>query len=697
MQAASPYYSLGIDIGGTFTDLVLYDEERGSYRSHKELTTPQDPTEGVIAGLRHLFEREQIPFAALRRVVHATTLFTNALIERKGALTGVITTEGFRDVLEIGRERKYELYDIFIELPTPLVRRSLRLEVPERMSPAGVVEIPLDCDALVGCAETLVDKGVQSIAIIFLHAYANPAQEQLARDVLEKRFPHMFVSISSDVAPQIREYERASTTVANAYIKPLASRYVGELNTRLKSLGIGADLFLMLSNGGITNTAEARRNPIQMLESGPAAGALIGAYFGMRSESRHVLAFDMGGTTAKLSVVEDGQPLVVYSFEAGRERRFIAGSGLPISISTVELIEIGAGGGSIAHVDELGLLKVGPHSAGAAPGPACYQRGGELPTVTDANLVLGYLNPEIFAGGTMRISPEAAMSALDRLARGAGLGMIETAWGVHNLINEMMAGAARVHISEHGRDPRRYALLTTGGGGPLHGCEVARKLGIGTVICPPSAGVASALGLLVAPTRIDRVRTVNRALAEVAMPQLEAHFQELEAEAKRIIAETGIDPATAVVSRLADMRYAGQGFELVVGLPAGPYASEAREAILTRFEADYRAIYTRTPPKGATELINIRISVEAPAGRADLRARPASAATIDNAQKGTRAAYFGALGGFAQATVYDRSLLGIGAVVSGPALVEEPESTLLLPPNCTAQVEANGNIIVTVG
>ncbi len=536
----------------------------------------------MITGLRHLFERERLPFAAVKRVVHATTLFTNALIERKGAATGLITTEGFRDVLEIARENKYELYDIFIELPQPLVRRSLRLEVPERMSPQGLIEVPLDCEALVRQAQALIEHGVQSIAVVFLHAYANPAQERLARDVLEKRFPHIFVSISSDVAPQIREYERTSTTVANAYIKPLATSYVGALGARLKALGIGADLFLMLSNGGLTNANEARRNPIQMLESGPAAGALVGAYFGMRSDSRHVLAFDMGGTTAKLSVVEDGQPLVVYSFEAGRERRFIEGSGLPVSISTVELIEIGAGGGSIAHVDELGLLKVGPHSAGASPGPACYQRGGERPTVTDANLVLGYLDPAIFAGGTMHISAEAAMSALQRLARAIGLDVTQTAWGVHNLVNETMAGAARVHISEQGHDPRRYALLTTGGGGPLHGCEVARKLGIGTVICPPSAGVASALGLLVAPTRIDRVRTINRALDAIDMEQLEADFRHLEDEALRIIAETAIDPATAAITRLADMRYAGQGFELVVKLPGGPYGAAAGRAIQAR-------------------------------------------------------------------------------------------------------------------
>ena len=694
MPADAPHLALGIDIGGTFTDLILYEQNGGTYKSHKQLTTPDDPTEGVIAGLRHLADREGLAFSSISRVVHATTLFTNALIERKGAATGLLTTAGFRDLLEIARERKYELYDIFTELPAPLVRRSLRLEVPERLAPSGAVETPLDRDALVRQARTLIDHGVQSIAIVFLHAYANAAHERQARDELARCFPGIFVSISSDVAPQIREYERASTTVANAYIKPLASRYVGELAAKLEGLGIGADLFLMLSNGGLTNTAEAQRNPIQMLESGPAAGALVGAYFGTRSECRHVLAFDMGGTTAKLSVIEDGQPLVVYSFEAGREQRFIEGSGLPINISTVELIEIGAGGGSIAHVDELGLLKVGPQSAGAAPGPACYQRGGERPTVTDANLALGYLDAAGFAGGTMRISKEAAMGALERLARAIGTDAIQTAWGVHNLVNETMASAARVHISEQGHDPRRYALLTTGGGGPLHGCEVARKLGIGTVICPPSAGVASALGLLVAPTRIDRVRTINKAFAATDLAQLETHFRELEDEALRVIAETGIGPQTAVVTRLADMRYAGQGFELVVKLPNGPYGAHAGPSIEAAFELDYRKVYSRIPPGGAVELINIRVSVEAPAGSGQLQFLSAAFAK-EAVEKGLRPAYFGA-GGFVATTVYDRKRLGVGASITGPALIEEPESTLLLPPGCTATVQANGNIIVAV-
>jgi N-methylhydantoinase A len=687
--------SLGIDIGGTFTDLVVYDETKNVYCSYKELTTPEDPTQGVVTGLRHLFARERLDYADVGKVVHATTLFTNALIERKGARTGLITTQGFSDVLEIGREAKYEVYDIYIQLPRPLVPAKHRVEVAERTRPDGKIEIPLDEQALIARAQTLVDDGVRSIAIVFLHAYANPHHEQRARDLLQERFPNISLSISSEVAPQIREYERTSTTVANAYIKPLANVYLGRLGDTLRALGMPSDLFLMLSNGGFTNIDEAKRTPIQMLESGPAAGALAGAYFGERSSCSNVLAFDMGGTTAKLAVVDDGEPLVEYSFEASRERRFLEGSGLPINISTVKLIEIGAGGGSIAHIDDLGLLKVGPQSAGSVPGPACYQRGGKQPTVTDANLMLGYLDPAFFAGGTMRIDVGAARTAIGGLASAAAMDAAQTAWGVFDLVNETMASAARVHVSEQGRDPRRYALLTTGGGGPLHGCEVARKLGISRIVCPASAGVASALGLLMAPTRIDRVATLNRVLEETEAAQIEAVFAALEHEAREVIAATGIDPAGTTSTRLADMRYAGQGYELVVELPAGPYGHGINAALRDRFEAHYRTIYRDIRNVGPVEMINLRACVQAPAGAVGLQARPPRGGSFAEARKGTRQAYFGTRG-YVEAAVYDRKRLGIGSSVSGPALIEEPESTLLLPPGSEARVEENGNIVVTL-
>lgn len=684
--------SLGIDIGGTFTDLVLHDADRGTSHTYKELTTPADPTDAVLTGLDRLLGREGLPIGAIGRIVHATTLFTNALIERKGAPTGLITTAGFRDVLEIGTERKFELYDLFIEMPRPLVPRRLRLEARERIGPRGEVRMPLAEADIIAAGDALVAAGVTSVAIVFLHAYANAAHEQQAGEVLLRHHPTLHVSLSSDVVPQIREYERTSTTVANAYVRPLADAYLERLRQRLRAAGATAELFLMLSNGGLTGTAEARRKPVEMLESGPAAGALAGALFGLRSGHADLLAFDMGGTTAKLSMIEGGTPGIAYAFEAAREKRFTPGSGLPISISTVELIEIGAGGGSIARLDALGLLKVGPDSAGSVPGPACYGRGGTRPTVTDANLALGYLDPDFFAGGTLAISAAAAEAALAPIAAAAALPVARIAWGIHDIVNENMASAARVHVAEHGRDPRRFALVTTGGGGPLHGCEVARKLGIGTVICPPGAGVASAFGMLAAPARVDRVATVQRRLSAIDWPALEARYATLEADATRVLGETGATPEAITIRRLADLRYAGQGFELVVPLPAGPYGDAAAAAILARFEAAYVEVFTRTPSGAVAEVVSIRVSATADAGSGD--AALAAAVAPGGSLKRMRAVYWGAAAAHLPTPVHDRRRLPAGSEIAGPAVIEEAESTLLVPPGAMARIEASGNIVV---
>ena len=524
-------YSLGIDIGGTFTDIVLYNHDDARVFSHKELTTPEEPTTGTIRGIQTLLAREHVRGRQVSRVVHATTLFTNALIERKGVKTGLIATEGFRDTLELRREFKYDLYDLFIEMPQTLVPREVRMEARERVLADGSVDTPLDEPSVKQAGAKLVAQGVESVAITFLHSYAEPSHEQRAREILKKEFPGLYVSISCEVAPQIREYERTSTTVANAYVLPIADRYLQSLAERLKEIDIGCPLLMMLSNGGLTNVSEARRFPVQLLESGPAAGAIAAAWFSKRSKISNVLAFDMGGTTAKLAIVEDNKPLLAHSFEAAREKRFATGSGIPINIATVELIEIGAGGGSIAHLDSMKLLKVGPKSAGSCPGPACYERGGMLPTVTDANLLLGHLEPETFAGGTMKLSVKAARSALTPISSALETDMEKTAEGVLAIVNENMAAAARVHVAERGFDASRFSLLVTGGGGPLHGCDVARRLGIMRVICPPGAGVASALGLLIAPARIDRSTTLARRLSTVTAESLEQQYRKLEADA----------------------------------------------------------------------------------------------------------------------------------------------------------------------
>ena len=687
-------YSLGIDIGGTFTDIVVYDTATGRQSSHKELTTHDDPSRAVMSAIDRVIREGDIRPAAISRVVHATTLFTNALIERKGAVTGLLTTAGFRDTLEIGRERKFELYDITIRKPDPLVPRRRRLEVAERMRVDGSIATPLDEAGVLHATERLVRDGVTSLAVVFLHSYANPDHERQAADAIARRFPDLALSTSIEVAPEIREYERTSTTVANAYIKPLADRYLSTLAREIAARGIPAPLLMMLSNGGLAGIAEAKRSPVQLLESGPAAGALAAATLGVTDGGASVLAFDMGGTTAKLSVVDDGRPKIAYVFEAARQKRFVEGSGLPIRISTIELIEIGAGGGSIAHLDDVGLLKVGPESAGSEPGPAAYGRGGTLPTVTDADLLLGYLNPAYFAGGTMRIDMAAVRRAFEPLAVKAGLSVTELAWGIHDLVNENMANAARVHIAEHGKDPRIYALLSTGGAGPVHACHVARKLGLRALMAPRAAGVASALGLLVAPARVDRVATVVKELDQLDWEALEATFRRLEQDARRIIAETGLDPATARIGRIADFRYVGQASELVVDLPPGPYAAATRPALVRAFEASYVAAFTRTPPETPVEIINVRVTATAEAPGSALALGTARSAGTPK-RKGERPVFFAEWREHRATPVFDRDALAAGDRVDGPAIIEEPSSTLVVAPGCAAVVAPSGNIVVT--
>jgi N-methylhydantoinase A len=685
---------LGIDVGGTFTDIVVYDRATGRQASHKELTTHADPARGVTAGIDRLLTESALAAAEIGRVVHATTLFSNAVIERKGAPTGLITTTGFRDTLEIGRERKYELYDIKIVKPAPLVPRRWRLEVPERIAVDGRVRMVLDEGAVLEAAAKLTGEGVTSLAIVFLHSYANPRHERQAAELIARHFPTLTLSASIDVAPEIREYERASTTAINAYIKPLAERYLASLARQIASRGISAPLLLMLSNGGLTHVKEAKRTPVQLLESGPAAGALVAAHLGAPDGGAHVLAFDMGGTTAKLSVVDDGKPTVAYSFEVARERRFIEGSGLPVRISTLELIEIGAGGGSIAHLDDIGLLKVGPISAGSEPGPAAYGRGGTQPTVTDADLLLGYLDPAYFVGGTMAINKAAAEVAMRPLAERAGLSVTGLAWGIHDLVNENMANAARVHIAEHGKDPRRYTLLATGGAGPVHAYYVAKKLGLRRLIAPRAAGVASALGLLIAPARVDRVATVACEMEHVAWTELEATFARLEADAGAVLAAT-LPGRPPKVERLADIRYVGQASELVVPLPAGPYTPTSRGALMQAFEASYVAAFTRTPPTTQVEIINVRVSASIDvAGGAPPMQAPACGAAIP--VKGKRPVYFPEFRDFHTTTVYDRYALLPGQALDGPAIVEERESTLVVGPGGRFEVMACGNIVVGV-
>jgi N-methylhydantoinase A len=691
-------YSLGIDIGGTFTDIDVHDRIDGTQLSRKILTTHDEPERGVVEGIKTLLAEHRLAPQQFERVVHATTLFTNALIERKGAVTGLITTEGFRDALEIGRERKFELYDLGIENPAPLVPRELRTEVSERIRADGRVVRPLERAEVEDRVRFLRARGVTSIAVVFLHAYLDPTHEAEAARIIADCAPDLFVTTSHEVVREIREYERSSTTVANAYVKPLAHKYLDRMAAEIRALGIEAPLLLLLSNGGLTHIEEAKRVPVQLLESGPAAGALVAAYFGRREQQQDLLAFDMGGTTAKLSLVDGGEPLIAHSFEAARQKRFTEGSGLPIRISTIELIEIGAGGGSIAHEDEIGLLKVGPESAGSQPGPAAYGLGGVEPTVTDANLTLGYLNPAYFAGGALAIDDAAARNAVTSLAKRLGLAPLQVAWGIHDVVNENMASAARVHIAERGRDPRRYSLLCTGGGGPVHGYYVARKLGLKQIICPPSAGVASALGLLVAPARVDRVAAIGLRLEGADWKRLEASFKQLEAEARKTLDETGHYVGTATVRRAADARCVGQGFDLLVPLPPGPYdtadGATVGASLHTAFVEAYRAKFGRSPPGVPVEFIHARVSVSVSMQQGDVVFRPDAA--VDTALKGHRPAYFPEPGDFMETAVYDRYRLAPGDHIKGPAVVEDDGSTLVVGPGGTITVLPSHSILVTI-
>jgi N-methylhydantoinase A len=684
-------YALGIDIGGTFTDVVVYDGEKQKITSRKLLTTHDDPARAVLEGLAAAIAEDKIDPSKISRVVHATTLFTNALIERKGALTGLLATEGFEDIVEIGREKKYELYDVHIQKPTPLAAKTLRRGIKERLKFDGSILCKIDENSVIKAVDDLVTLGVESVAISFLHSYANPVHERIAAKIIQDKYPKLSISLSSDVAPEIREYERTSTVLANAYIKPLAADYLDGISTGLQRQGVMSPLLLMLSNGGLADINEAKRIPVALLESGPAAGALAAAYFGKSEANGNVLAFDMGGTTAKLAVVDRGEPEITYNFEAARQKRFAEGSGLPIRTSTIELIEIGAGGGSIARVDEINLLKVGPDSAGSDPGPTIYGIGGEQPTVTDANFALGLLAPETFAGGNMTLDVEASSKVLEKLSTQAGLSQQSLAAGIRDVVNETMASAARVHIAERGKDPRSYALLATGGGGPLHGADVARKLGLKRLISPASAGVASAIGLLIAPARVDRVTTVATRLDQLNWSDFEKIFDRLEQDARKVIAATGLDPNTISVTRRADVRYVGQAFEVIVDLPSGPYDINSTATFLDAFEVAYRSKFTRIPPSGPVEIINARIGVTAPGEQISMHLNNADRAS---AKPKTRKVWSSKDRAFVDMDIYDRYCLQPGDKLFGPALVEERESTLAVPEGAIARVAEEGEIVV---
>ena len=687
-------HRVGIDIGGTFTDLVLIDDASGERAIGKVLTTPDDPSEAVEQGLRGLLEREDVEASQLKTIIHGTTLVTNALIERRGTATALLTTEGFRDAVAIGTEHRYDMYDIFLEKPEPLVPRSLRYGVRERVLDDGSVLRDLDEEQVRAIAGELLERGIGAVAVSFLHGFRNPVHEQRVAEILAEEAPGVAVSLSSEVSPEIREYERTSTTIANVYVRPLVERYLQRLEERLRRLGFDGSFYVMLSNGGTASVETACRFPVRLLESGPAAGALAAAFYGEAAGFSNVLSFDMGGTTAKACLIDGGEPLTSTDFEVARVYRFKKGSGLPVKTSVIEMIEIGAGGGSIARVGPLGLPKIGPESAGADPGPACYGRGGEEPTVTDADLLLGYLDPDFFLGGRMRLDYGAAEKAMRKISDALGVDPLKAAWGVHQVVDENMANAARVHAAERGKDPRKYLLLAFGGAGPVHAHRVARALGVPGFVAPLGAGTASAFGFLCAPLSFDLARSLYGRLDELDWDAANAALAEMEEEGRELLRASGVADEDVRVRRLGEMRYVGQGHEVGVKLPEGTLGPDDVGGISAGYREEYRRLYGREGPDVPLEAITWRVEVSGPRPEILQEERSGDPRALDEARKGKREIYLPEEEGFAAVPVYDRYRLDPGAAFDGPAVVEERESTVIVGPDSRAEVDGSRNLIV---
>jgi N-methylhydantoinase A len=685
-------FRVGVDIGGTFTDLLLIGAD-GRAVIGKTLTTPGDPSLAVETALRQALGEGLARADERGTLVHGTTLVTNAIIERKGAPTALLMTTGFRDALEIGRENRYELYDLNLEFPRPLAPRYLRFDVPERAASDGSVLVPLDETFVRRLVAELRDKGIRAIAVCYLNSFRNPAHERRTAELIKEIAPEIRVSLSSEVVAEIREYQRASTTVANVYVQERVANYLEELRLRLDRLAFKGSFFVMLSSGGIATAETAARFPVRLLESGPAAGALAAAHLGARAGFSDLLSFDMGGTTAKLCAVEDGKPLKAHEFEVDRVYRFRKGSGLPVKIPVIDMIEIGAGGGSIARVDALGLLKVGPESSGAEPGPACYGRGGEEPTVTDADLVLGYLDPNYFLGGQMKLDVEAARRALSRLAEKLRLNVEQVAWGIHKIVDENMANAARAHLGERGKDPRRMPLYAFGGAGPVHGYRIAEVLHLPALIAPFGAGVGSTFGLLAAPLAFDFVRSAYSRLDGMRWNEANNLLDEMAREGRAVLEQSGLSSSEIHYERIADMRYVGQGHEVAVPLPQGRLNEKHSENIHSGFEGVYRSLYGRKGPDVPLEVINWRVVASGPAPETEFRL-PRKINGGAGALKGKRRAYFPEHDGYTETPVYDRYALAPGASFSGPAIVEERESTLIVGPGGRGRVDEYLNIVV---
>ena len=689
-------YRLGCDIGGTFTDFVLVNNETGEFQINKCLTTPADPSAAVEQGIRQLLDNTPGFVSRLEEVIHGTTLVINAIIERKGSKTGLITTRGFKDVLELGRELRYDAYDIFAEYPEPLVPRFRRLEVNERIASNGRVLKALEPDEVKTVLNTLLDMGIESLAVCLINSYENPEHEMTIRDIVNREASDLFLSTSFEVLPQIREYERTCTTVTNAYVKPITDKYLEKLSSRLAALGFNGRLYIMLSSGGITSVDTAREFPVRIIESGPTAAVIASQHYGKMFDIKDMFCFDMGGTTAKSCLIQKGHAGLVSTFEVGRVQRFKKGSGLPIQVPVVDLMEIGAGGGSIARISKMGLLQVGPESAGADPGPVSYGRGGTEPTVTDADLVLGYLDPGYFLGGAMVLDEKAARSAIsEKIAEPLETSLVGAAFGIHDLINETMAAAAKTHIAEKGGNPNLITISAFGGAGPVHAYGLAKKIGAPRILVPPLAGVGSALGFFTAPIAFDLSRSHRVTLDDADFQSVEDLFKTLEKEGEAIL-QTAAGGQAVQYQRSLMMRFVGQGAETDVAIENKPFTQWSKAEIRNLFDETYQRLYGRTYPDTPVEFVTFKVRASLPERPFKIPALRNTGTNLDHCLKGERKAFSLIEKAYIPFKVFDRSRLFPGAKISGPAIIEERESTIVIGEDAVGTVDDYGFVWINL-
>ena len=682
-------FRIGVDIGGTFTDIVAVRENSGEKFNGKVLTTPMNPSEGVLQGVSEIIKKHNINPENCR-IIHGTTLVANALIERKGVETALLTTEGFKDVLEIGREWRYDLFSLDLEMPNPIVPRHLRFEIKERLDYKGDILVSLDQNELILIAKKLAKLNIRTLAIVFMHSFKNSIHEELAKNIFNKYAPNINLCLSSSVSPEIGEYERTSTTVANAYVQTIFKSYIDALVKGLKKIGIKNDLFLMLSDGGIVHQKTAVEYPIRLVQSGPAGGAQAATLYGRSTNSNDVLCFDMGGTTAKACLIENGKPSRTTVFEVARVYRFAKGSGLPLQVPVIDMIEIGAGGGSIARIDDMGLIQVGPDSSGSFPGPACYNLGGKHPTVTDSDLVLGYLDAENFLGGDMKLEKKLAEQAIKTfIAEPMKISVLEAAWAIHEIVTENMSQAASIHALEKGRKIEKYTMIPIGGAGPVHACSLMSKMNLNKMISPPDAGVASAIGMTASPNSFELVQADMQQLELLNFTKMKKAFLDMEKKGTKLLLQTGTNKKHISINNSTLMRYVGQGYEIEVPLNKEVLSLKNIKNIKLEFEKVYQNLFGRIE-KMPMEIISWRTIASGPLPNFSLNFNVEKKSLSEEKK---RKVFFGGKK-FNDTIVLDRSSLSKTFKSIGPLIIEERESTLVIPPNFKVQMHESGNLII---